>query len=230
MAQVIDQSNDFTVKVTVQTQSVKIADDLFAVRMTRTTDDDVSRQDVVMTHANLELAMANQPYKCIAAYWMTDEERAELVLRAGTIFSRNAQIEKRSVFEYASQDREGGVVRADHYNGTWMNGDGSLIPVGIHFDYTDGMIDNAHYDLTRVLEILSKRDDITWVDQRVKRIPSYNASETRSQYLEFWWTPSLEQYEAYRAVQCWSRHSVVFDQDMLGIREAALTETYFGDE
>lgn len=229
MANVVEQSQSFIVNVTVSAQSIALSDNLFAVRLTRTTDGEGDSEDTVMDGENLKLALANKPFRRIAAYWLTPDEREELSRKGGMLFVKNSQIEKRSVFECA-QGMEGGVIRANHYDSTWYEADGTLIPVGIHFCYMDGLMDNEHYNLDLVLEILSLRDDITWVGQKVKAIPHYNASETRDRFVEFWWTPSLEQYKLYRERDAFSRHAVVFDHDMLGLREAALTETYYGED
>lgn len=117
---------------------------------------------------------------------------------------------------------------------TIYDAEGKPLPVAVLFNYIDGHMDNAHYDLDKALATLKARDDIRFVAEdrwrdapdSVQRIPHYNASRGRDYCLAFVWMPSVEDYRRMVA-QCEEyespypttmRYRAVFDLDLLGLR------------
>jgi hypothetical protein len=78
---------------------------------------------------------------------------------------------------------------------------GEKIPCGYHFDYMNGHVDNAHYDLEKIEEILLARDDIRFYKEGSQQIPYYNAENGRTRHLHFLWIPSDEDFAKLRHIR-----------------------------
>jgi len=99
------------------------------------------------------------------------------------------------------------------------------------FEYISAHIDNGHYDLKKLVEVLTKRDDVVLVPEKygdsfIQTIPGYNATAARNQTVTFLWQPSVEDYRAM-VDECerlggsypstnWRK--AVFTLDLLGLR------------
>lgn len=83
----------------------------------------------------------------------------------------------------------------------------NILPQAIYFDYMSAGMDNKYYDLNLVLEILKKRTDIEFIQEKeinknieitkepkILNIPYYNSSDSRNKYLKFKWMPSNEDF------------------------------------
>lgn len=105
------------------------------------------------------------------------------------------------------------------------------LPVALFMEYISGNICNDRFDLKKVFEILSQRDDVENLEEI--RIPYYNAEEGRDQAVQFIWTPSVEDYR-----RCWKaclkdnprypstsmEHTAVWRLDLFGIKKSARTQ------
>ena len=76
---------------------------------------------------------------------------------------------------------------------------GKPVPVAIYFDYTQGGIVDGSYDLNKVADYLSKRDDIELLTSKkgtiIQDIPSYNREEGYSKCVEFIWKPTQTDFD-----------------------------------
>lgn len=72
----------------------------------------------------------------------------------------------------------------------------NLIATPIHFDYTDGNVDNSKYDLELLLDHLKSDDHVVNKDAlNISRIPCYNADEFSYLTIEFYYLLSDKDYE-----------------------------------
>jgi len=113
------------------------------------------------------------------------------------------------------------------------------IPTYLPFDYCSGGISNAEYDLGKLVEILSAREDIEFLvpdkshaceGQHIYLIPYYNSSSDRNRFVEFKWFPSSEDYALiwdtaikrnyeYPSTR---KHEICHELDLLGIKDARI--------
>ena len=117
--------------------------------------------------------------------------------------------------------------------------DGAVLPCAVHFDYSDGRMENTQYDLKKALALLQGRADVRFGGDdgdKIQRIPHYNASRMRHSFIDFVWTPSVEDYRrmwekclSYDRYPSTNTHRAVFDLDLLGLRAggAALRGDYY---
>lgn len=152
------------------------------------------------------------------------------------------------------------IVIIDFDNHFVSNPDGTPVPTGLRADYiSHGRISNANYDLNKLVEILSKRDDIVFVIETgyktstkvkdiseyeardiISDIPYYNAESNRNKTVVFEWHPNKkdittvhknlnERNPKYKTSDQLWRS--IFETDILGLRSggAALCEEYHKD-
>ena len=90
------------------------------------------------------------------------------------------------------------------YDFTMRDMDEKLIPLPISLNYIDGNLDNKHYDLDKVLEIIkanpsrfvtSGGNDASLI--KIHNIPYYNADEDRTKYIDCKYLPTDEEYSEY---------------------------------
>jgi hypothetical protein len=97
------------------------------------------------------------------------------------------------------------VVRLRNYDHSLFDLEGQRLPVGVHFNYLDGRVNDYSFDLKRLLAHLQGRDDVTiqrerYCAQDIHRIPSYNAGDTSGYNgLSFIWHPTAELFRQYCA-------------------------------
>jgi hypothetical protein len=117
------------------------------------------------------------------------------------------------------------------------------LPWARTFEYVSAYIDNGHYDLPKLVEVLEARDDVILFSRRhgdgvIVDIEHYNASAARNRTVTFLWQPSVADCRAV-VVECeriggsypttnW--REAVFNLDLLGLRKggAAKYEEFYG--
>lgn len=93
------------------------------------------------------------------------------------------------------------------------------LPVAIYFDYIEAHMHNGMYNLKEVLEILKKRNDIKFLQNGIVPVPYYNRDEEQSEYLEFIWIPSNEDFD--KIADCkdsWDRYNKI-KTEIFGLKE-----------
>ena len=90
------------------------------------------------------------------------------------------------------------------YDFTIRDMDEKLIPLPISLNYIDGNLDNKHYDLDKVLEIIkanpsrfvtSDGGDASLI--KIQNIPCYNAAGGRNKFIDCKYLPTDEEYSEY---------------------------------
>ena len=90
------------------------------------------------------------------------------------------------------------------YDSTMRDIDEKLIPLPISLNYIDGNLDNKHYDLDKVLEIIKANpsrfvtyggDDASLI--KICDIPYYNADDDRTKFIDCKYLPTDEEYSEY---------------------------------
>lgn len=98
------------------------------------------------------------------------------------------------------------VLNKYDYAHLLFDAEGVPLPQRISFDYINAQMSNEYYDLESVVEVLQKRDDITfYLNERqktfkkdnsiIQEIPYYNRHEARTHCIKFDWHPSREDYK-----------------------------------
>ncbi len=134
----------------------------------------------------------------------------------------------------------GTLVELVHDCHMLRNIDGDVLPVAIHFDYIQSNLSNNRYYMRKTLDHLAARDDILWLDGRGREgepeildIPHYNRDRDRDRYLEFMWTPTVEDYRRmwdqcteYHMASKWPhsaastyKYEAIRELDILGIEQ-----------
>jgi hypothetical protein len=125
------------------------------------------------------------------------------------------------------------LVQVDTASHLLFDRNGEILPVAQYFDYINAGMCDGRYDLEKALEILKKNPRIHGVTNRGKEeelqiipVEYYNRERYCSQYLRFWFEPTLEEQRQLWAKQCsYGReypstdfYRAVFDLDILGLR------------
>lgn len=103
------------------------------------------------------------------------------------------------------------------------------IPKSVNFDYTNGDIDNAHYNLEEVLKFLENRKDITINRDKytfaIHDIPHYNTHYStyynRDKYIDFTWHPTDEDWNKYvnsEYFEKWYRYDYIANE-IIGLKQ-----------
>jgi hypothetical protein len=135
------------------------------------------------------------------------------------------------------------LVRVDMHAGRVYSMDGTLRPMGIHFDYIVGQMHDGSYDLELALHLLEANPRVHFSTDRAGRklqsIPSYNADENRTQCLDFVFEPTSAEAVQIRDWYLASKHKgetghdheAVFALDLLGLRRggAARFDEFYGE-
>ena len=125
------------------------------------------------------------------------------------------------------------VVRLKSYDHTLYDLDGLPLPVGLHFDYMGGSVNNRSFRLEPMLTALEARDDCQiaterYGKQKVQSVPHYNSGDgSGTRFVQFTWGPSVELYREYRKLvaaagpEVWdARHTVALT--MMGLDQYRL--------
>jgi hypothetical protein len=128
------------------------------------------------------------------------------------------------------------LVLVEHSSHMFFDAELQPLPVAQRVSYLGWNFDNHAYDLDKAFPILAERPDVK--DLSRDRIPSYNCDEERTETLNFWWTPSVEDYRRVWAecLNTTERHPSVrwaeaaFTVDVFGLRAAgaARSDSYYG--
>ena len=105
------------------------------------------------------------------------------------------------------------------YDFTIRDMDEKLIPLPISLNYIDGNLDNKHYDLDKVLEII-KANPSRFVTSggadasliKIHNIPYYNADEDRTKYIDCKYLPTDEEYREYVYGKHYLRYDKIVDK------------------
>jgi len=94
------------------------------------------------------------------------------------------------------------VVRLKSYDHTLYDAKDKPLPVGMRFRYLSGGVDNRNFDLTKLLDHLQKRKDVTLLKHYgegsyIHSIPHYNCESGRSKCLAFIWHSDVRTYRRY---------------------------------
>jgi hypothetical protein len=133
------------------------------------------------------------------------------------------ELAHRSVIEAFQADPSMGpdnLVRLDFGSHMVFDRHNHALPVGLVFDYISSHIDESSYNLDAVASHLLARPDVDVFDGHLQRgalgaqttlavsskkaifdIPYYNSAEGRTQSVQFFWKPTLEDYRAM-----WDHH------------------------
>lgn len=107
-----------------------------------------------------------------------------------------------SVNEISDTDMVYVLVRT--YDFTLRDMDEKLISLPITLSYLDGYLDNEHYNLDKVLEIIKDNpsrfvtvngDDASLI--KIENIPYYNADENRTKFINCKYLPTDEEYNEF---------------------------------
>lgn len=156
----------------------------------------VSGDDVVSQHIIISNDSKKEPY-FVRLIPTEDLEK----LKNGVIHFGNYNFPY-SVGEISSTDMVYVLVRT--YDFTLRDMNEKLISLPITFDYTDGYLDNEHYDLDKVLEIIKANpshfvtvngDDASLI--KIENIPYYNADENKTKFINCKYLPTDEEYNEY---------------------------------
>lgn len=75
--------------------------------------------------------------------------------------------------------------------------DGNFIPIPVHVDYIEANMSDEYYDLKKVLSKIAGDSCIVSPKKlEIKDIPSYNSTPWASKYLDFYFIPNVNVYEA----------------------------------
>ncbi|WP_146039543.1 MULTISPECIES: hypothetical protein [unclassified Variovorax] len=207
-----------------------------------TTTEGFAREANLLDHLN-----TGAPLKDFSSACFVDDE----VLRAGAVkgfsgmleaLQKTARLTKPYSCFVSGDANSRHLVRIEMGSHQVFTMDGLPRPMGIHFDYIVGMMDNRSYDLELALHLLEANPRVHFETDRsgrkLQNIPSYNAEDGRTQCLEFIFEPTVE--EAVR-IRDWhlardtkraagEEHEAIFVLDLLGLRKAgaARFDTYAG--
>ena len=105
------------------------------------------------------------------------------------------------------------------YDFTLRDMDEKLIPLPISLNYIDGNLDNKHYDLDKVLEVI-KANPSRFVTSyggdanliKIQNIPYYNADEDRTKFIDCKYLPTDEEYSEYVYGKHYLRYDKIVDK------------------
>lgn len=170
----------------------------------------------------------------IGSTWTTDE----------TLIRMCQPLEAAGLWQQAQED-DVKIVRYDGRDNTWLDERGDALPQGMPFYYMRGNMDNANYDLVKVLEVLKQDPRIRFHDFDAKSyrptkadeilpIPYYNVTEGRYSQLSFIYMPTVDdQAKINDWYRKWTmknkyfsagRYKAVEALDLLGINKFRIEE------
>ena len=97
--------------------------------------------------------------------------------------------------------------------------DEKLIPLPIALNYIEGCLDNKHYDLDKVLEIIKANpshfvtmdgDDASLI--KIEDIPYYNADENRNKFISGKYLPTDEEYNEFYYSNIYSFYDKILER------------------
>lgn len=191
---------------------------------------------------NKATVIREKPKMFVAPPGFREAARTKGFMTAWEEFSK-IMYEKKDHMEafMASQIDLEDVVEFDVGTHMLFDQDGQVLPTAILFDYMNGFLRNGNYDMTKALKILSKdkrvmsNPDTTSRRARTSKeepvlsifdVPHYNRSPASSQFLSFWFAPTVEDMRAIweKAKSYGTKypsttfHQAIFDLDLMGLR------------
>ena len=118
-------------------------------------------------------------------------------------------------FDEIGDDADMVYVLVRTYDFTLRDMDEKLITLPITLNYLDGCLDNEHYNLDKVLEIIkanpsrfvtSDGGDASLIE--IQNIPYYNADKDRTKFINCKYLPTAEEYKEY----FYSKHYLRYDK------------------
>ena len=105
------------------------------------------------------------------------------------------------------------------YDFTMRDMNEKLIPLPISLNYIDGNLDNKHYNLGKVLEVI-KANPSRFVTSdggdanliKIHNIPYYNADEDRTKFIDCKYIPTDEEYSEYVYGNHYLRYDKIVDK------------------
>ena len=105
------------------------------------------------------------------------------------------------------------------YDFTMRDMNEKLIPLPISLNYIDGNLDNKHYNLGKVLEVI-KANPSRFVTSdggdanliKIHNIPYYNADEDRTKFIDCKYLPTDEEYSEYVYGKHYLRYDKIVDK------------------
>ena len=118
------------------------------------------------------------------------------------------------------------IVRFDNASHMIFDVHDNALPVGIHYEYIQGSINDKYYDLHKLRKYLSERGDIMELSE-ISPIPYYNKGDGKNFHFSFIWKPNYADYNRMwqYCKQHKKRHSSVLirsaveDLDLLGMNQ-----------
>jgi hypothetical protein len=180
---------------------------------------------------------------------LVEKDYLKLAARYGFVdawerLGKNVQLSIDKPFTAISEGTAGveQLVQVDTASHLLFDRNGEILPVAQYFDYIHAGMSDGRYDLEKALEILKKNPRVYGVSKRGKEeeleivpVEYYNRERYCSQYLRFWFEPTLDEQR-----QLWAKqrsyggeypstefHRAVFDLDILGLRAGGAT--YYDD-
>jgi hypothetical protein len=123
--------------------------------------------------------------------WFHDDKDWELVIK--------------EPFQHVLTGKPYTVVRLKTWDNSVYDAGGLRLPVGVHFSYIDGRVNDYSFNLNGLLKHLEGRSDVTlhterFSDHPIHRIPSYNAGDTCGYHgMSFTWHPNSIVFRQYVA-------------------------------
>lgn len=122
--------------------------------------------------------------------------------------------------------------------------DKTVVSKPMHFSYIEAQIDNVNYDLEKLAELLYKRNDIIFYNDKelfhtplkeedckeiIQDIPYYNADGGKTETIEFFFALPQEQFDQMRKELgkrdgTHERFAYIKKNDLLGIESASLVQ------
>lgn len=131
-------------------------------------------------------------------FYVVEPTLAEHLRFKGWDSDEFSQIHQEKPFTHVLSGKPYAVLRLKTYDNTLYDVDDKPLPVGLHFDYMQGGVDNRNFDLVKLAEHLKKRDDVTSPDDwAMDGIPYYNREPNRQSHLDFMWHPDVRTWRRF---------------------------------
>lgn len=109
------------------------------------------------------------------------------------------------VFEDSEKfDKENIIVGRIDFDKEYFYEYGSNIPYikQMYFDFFNGVVTDETYNLEKVIDMLSKRNDIIWNNKEPISIPGIDSVK----YISFYWDPTEKDWERFVKSDCFKEH------------------------
>lgn len=225
-------------------ETIEVTDELIAYKLTQNISKNLpgSEVDILVTQGianktDLPVLLRGE-YVSNELFFVASEEVLEGIRRFGFAALSEAAFEplkQKHVFDHLDAGgSHNAILRFDRHRNIFWQVDGTIANFAIEMDYMAARVDDLHYDLAKVVELLWDRDDIIFIDDQprfhelptpleksrdaILRIPYWNA-ECGQSCVRFFWLPTREQLAKLFAKESFiHRYEIIFNDDMLGLR------------